>query len=127
MLPLLDDESSAVRYSAAAALVQLGNTNSKIVNILLSLLSDKFSYVRNNAALLLGQLGNGNSEVVSSLLLLLGNKKAHVSNNGAAIALAKLAKTSDNICPKVVKWLEQNPNHDGIGIAIDCLWSIVVE
>jgi hypothetical protein len=31
------------------------------------------------------------------------------------------------ISPEMLQWLEQNPNDDGIGSAIDCLWSIVVE
>jgi hypothetical protein len=45
----------------------------------------------------------------------------------ATVALGQLAKTSDTIRPEVLQWLEQNPNDDGIGNAIDCLWSIVVE
>jgi HEAT repeat len=47
--------------------------------------------------------------------------------SSAVLALGTLAKTSDKILPKVLQWLEQHPNHDGIGSAIDCLWSIVVE
>ena len=64
----------------------------------------------------LGKLGDASSEVVSNLLSLLNDTE-----------LGLLGKISDTILQKVVQWLEQNPNDDGIGSAIDCLWSIVVE
>ena len=93
--------------------------------ILLSLLKDEDRNVRSSAAEALAKLGHANPEVVSMLLSFLGDKYPRLTD--AASALTQLAKTSDIICPEVVQWLKQNANHDEIGSAIDCLWSIVVE
>jgi hypothetical protein len=65
---------------------------------------------------------NNSPEVINGLLILLGDNNSFVCS-GSAKALDKLAKTSDTILPEVVQWLEQNRNEDGIGSAIDCLWS----
>jgi hypothetical protein len=76
-----------------------------------------------------GVLNLGNAiipEVMGELLSSLGNNNLNCRLKAAA-ELVRLAKTSSAIRPEVIQWLEQNPNHDGIGNAIDCLWSIVVE
>nr|WP_310486828.1 HEAT repeat domain-containing protein [Chamaesiphon sp. VAR_69_metabat_338] len=125
LLVLLDDEDSLVRYGATSALVQLGNTSPEVMSGLLALLDDEQSFLRFRAAEALGKLGNTSLEVMSGLLALLDDEDSLV-RSGAKSALVQLAKTSDTIRPKVVQWLEENPN-DGIGDAIDCLWSIVVE
>jgi HEAT repeats/NACHT domain len=96
------------------------------IDALLPLLGDKESNVRYDAAVELGQLGNESLDVVSSLLSLLNDSEPYV-RYGAISALGHLGKNSDAIRLKVLQWLEQNPNDDGIGDAIDCLWSIVVE
>jgi HEAT repeat protein len=126
LLSLLGDRESDVRCSAAAALGKLENGSSRVVSILLSSLGDKKSDVRCSAAEALGKLGNGSSEVVNGLLSFLGDRSRRMRFR-ASLALSQLAKTSDIISPKVLQWLEQNPNDDKIGNAIDCLWSIVVE
>jgi HEAT repeat protein len=126
LLSLLTDESSTVRYRAATALGRLENGIPAVVIGLQSLLDDESSTVRCRAAMALGRLKNASPEVVSSLISLLGDKQSDVSYR-AADALSRLYKTSDTIFPKVLQWLKQNPNDDGIGSAIDCLWSIVVE
>jgi hypothetical protein len=74
----------------------------------------------------LDELGNASPEVLSCLLSLLGKETSYVRYRVVSV-LSHLAKTSDTICPEVVQWLEQNPNNHGVGDAIDCLWSIVVE
>jgi HEAT repeat protein len=126
LLLLLEDEESNVRSSAANALGKLGNTDPEVVSALLLLLEDEESNVRSKVALALVSLEKSNSIVMSILLLLLGNKESNVRFD-AFLSLRQLAQTSDTIFPKVVQWLEQNPNHNVIGNAIDCLWSIVVE
>jgi HEAT repeat protein len=121
---LLSDKKSS--SCGAAALVKLGDTGSEMVSILLSLLSHEDSMTRRNAALTLGEIGNVSSEGIDVLVLLLGDENYLVRSSIPEV-LVQLAKTSDTIRPKVLQWLEQNLNHDGIGSAIDCLWSIVVE
>ncbi len=126
LLSLLRDLASNVRYSAASALGQIGKGSAEVENGLLSLLRDPASNVRSSAASALGQIGKGGAEVENGLLFLLRDPASNVRSS-AASALVNLAKTSDAIRPAVVQWLEQNPNNYGIGNAIDCLWSIVVE
>jgi HEAT repeat protein len=126
LLSLIHDEDLSVRYSAAAALIRLGNATPEVVSGLLSLLNDRKFYLRSRVVITLGELENTSQQIMNNLLFLLGDKESNV-RDGAASALNKLAKKSDIIRPKVVQWLEQNPNDDGIGSAIDCLWSIVVE
>jgi HEAT repeat protein len=121
LLILLDDESSTVRSSVTSALVQLKKASPEVVNCLITLLSDRESNIRSYAASALGEIGNASSEVIYGLISLLSVRY------GGAAALVRLAKNSDVILPKILQWLEQNPNDDGIGNAIDCLWSIVVE
>ncbi len=75
-----------------------------------------------------GKLGNASSDVVNGLLCLLRNRvKRSSATSEVAPALCRLAKTSDTVLSEMVQWLEQNRDEDGIGDAIDCLWSIVVE
>jgi HEAT repeat protein len=126
LLSLLSDSSSNVRSSAAFALGKLGNGSEEIMSIFISLLGEEKWEMRSRAATALVHLGNRSAEVVSILFSLLGDKELHVRDR-AATALVQLAKTSDTICPEVLQWLEQNQDDDGIGSAIDCLWSIVVE
>ncbi len=126
LLSLLDDEELILRRSAIQALGQLENSTPEVVNSLRHRLNDYDSGVRASAAAALVNLGNSSPEVVNSLLDCLNDENSGV-RSGAAAVLGGLAKTSDTIRPKVVQWLEQNPNHDGFGKAIDCLWSIVVE
>jgi HEAT repeat protein len=126
LLSLLDDPKEDVRANASSALGQLGNNSAEVLSSLLSLLEDQDSKVRAIASSALGQLGNSSKEVVSCLFFSLGDTRFNVRAS-VAKSLRQLAKTSDAIRPEVVQWLEQNPNDDGIGNAINCLWSIVVE
>jgi HEAT repeat protein len=126
LLSLLEDQSVNVRSQAAVALGRLGNASQEAERELQSLLNDEKSYVRCTAASALVKLGNTSQKVINSLLSLLADENSAVRSS-AASALGQLSKTSDTISPKVLQWMEQNPNHDGIGSAIDCLWSIVVE
>jgi hypothetical protein len=113
------------RFQLLEFQAELGQ-ETEAINALLPLLGDKESNVRYDAAVELGQLGNESLDVVSSLLSLLSDSEPYV-RYGAASALGHLGKRSDAIRLEVLQWLEQNPNDDGIGDAIDCLWSIVVE
>jgi hypothetical protein len=155
LLFLLGDPASDVRSSAAETLGELGNNSPEVINGLLSLLDDQEFDVHSRAIVSLVQLGNTNPEVISRLLVLLGGHRGYAShaegalsrlvnidlaviselvsllgngNSAASYAsriLIQLSKNSDAIRPEVVQWLEQNQNDDGIGNAIDCLWSIV--
>ncbi len=127
LLFLLEDESSHVRLNAAQTFVhQLGNSSPKVINTLLSLLEDCDSTVRLHAGYTLVNLGNGSPAMIDLWLSSFGNRDTNIRSNSVQ-ALSKLAKKINTIRPKVVQWLEENPNNDGIGSAIDCLWSIVVE
>jgi HEAT repeat protein len=126
LLSLLADKDSSVRSSAVEALGKLGDSTSEVISGLLPLLADKNSSVRSSTVEALGKLGSSTSEVISGLLPLLADKDGFISSRASA-GLSRLAKTSDAIHREVLQWLEQNPNDDGIGSAIDCLWSIVVE
>jgi HEAT repeat protein len=154
LLSLLSDSDSNMRLTAASALVQLGNSSPELVNSLRFLQSDSDSNVRDGATLVLLELENSNPkvvnalrrvirhsdmrhygtefiensspEVVNALLSSLRDSDSYVRLRTAS-RLASMAKTSDTIRPKVVQWLEKNPNYDEIGSAIDCLWSIMVE
>ena len=126
LLSLLVDPEWLIRARAVSALAQLGKGHSDAIGGVLSLLDDPEWFVRSNALLALVQLGYGSSEVVSRLLSLLDDSKLDL-NFTVASAFNQLAKTSTTIIIEVVQWLERNPKHDGIGNAIDCLWSIVVE
>jgi hypothetical protein len=127
LLPLLYDEDFNVRCSAAVSLGILGEASSEVINSLFPLLSDQYSQVSSGAALALIELGEANPEIVNALLLSLCDESFSVRPRVSPVGLGYLAKTSDRILPKVLQYLKQNPNHDGIGNAIDCLWSIVVE
>lgn len=126
LLLLLINPDSDVRSTAVTLLGKSGNTSSEVIGRLLFLLHDKNSEVRSKTVSALGQLGYASLEIVDSLLYLLDDPDSKVRST-TVFALSQLAKTSATICPRVVQWLEQNPNDDGIGSAIDCLWSIVVE
>jgi HEAT repeat protein len=126
LLVLLNDEESSACSGGVSALVKLGNTGSEITSILLSLLNNKSSMIRCNAVSTFGQLGNVNSEVICAIVSLFSDKD-YIVRSYIPRVLVQLEKTSDAIRPEVLHWLEQNSNDDGIGNAIDCLWSIVVE
>jgi HEAT repeat protein len=126
LLSFLQNKDPSFRYHAISALGHLENPNFDVLKGLLSLLNDEISYVRYGLASSLGSLGNTSLEVVNGLLSLLQDEEFAVRCH-AASALIQLAKLSDTILPKVLQRLEQNPNNDGIGSAIDCLWSIVVK
>jgi uncharacterized membrane protein YqaE (UPF0057 family) len=104
-----------------------GNIRLGMMNILLTSLGSEDWDLRFFAADALIQSGNVNPEVVNILLSFLGYQyfDIHYQNFLALFQIAK--KTSVTIHPEVLQWLEQHPNHEGIGDAIDCLWSIVVE
>ena len=128
VLSSMRSESWGSRCNVVKALGELGNASSDVVDGLLPLLIDAQWSVRNSAAEALGKLGNASSDVVNGLLCLLRNRTKRSSDGiEAAPALCRLAKTSNTVLPEVVQWLEQNRDEDGIGDAIDCLWSIVVE
>jgi HEAT repeat protein len=126
LLSLLSNPDLSARSSAATALAEVGNASPEVVSRLLSLLNDPDLNVRSSVSIALGKIGNASPVVVNGLLSLLNNPDFSVRHQ-ASITLAPLAKISDIILPKVLLWIEQNPNDDVIGNAIDCLWSIVVE
>jgi HEAT repeat protein len=125
LLSLLNDPDSNVRSIVARAFERLENGNPEVVKGLLSLLDDDNPTVRSTVLGALVNLGISTEEVVDGWISLLHEEE--LVRSGVPTALGKLAKTTDTIRPKVLQWLEQNPNDDGIGSAIDCLWSIVVE
>jgi HEAT repeat protein len=126
LFSLLRDESSILVSLAVYSLSQLVNIREEVINKLLPLLEDESPTIYAHAAVALVRLGNTSPAVVSALLSLLNNRDIIVHNRLTA-ALGQLSKTSDTILTRVVQLLEQKPNYYGIGNAIDCLWSIVVE
>jgi HEAT repeat protein len=127
LIPLLQDEDYHVRYNAANALLYRPSKNSLLAqNVMISFVEGTEQNFRIQAAQALSNLNSATPKMIDLWLLLLDDQDSHICNV-ASSALSRLAKTSDTIRPKVLQWLKQNPNDDGIGSAIDCLWSIVVE
>ena len=126
LFPLLHDEDFQVRCNVAFALGRLGEASSEVINSLFPLLSDGYSQVSSVAALALIELGEARPAIVNALLLSLCDDNSSVRSNIVS-GLGHLAKTSDEILPTVVQYIEKNPYHGRIGNAIDCLWLIVVE
>jgi HEAT repeat protein len=127
LTPLLEDEDPHVRYSAANALFHRSGENSLLAqNVLISFIEGTEENCRVQSAQMLYTLDDSTPERINLWLFLLKDRDSHIRNL-ASLALGQLAKTIDIICPEVLQWLEQNPNDDGIGNAIDCLWSIVLE
>ena len=124
LLSFLSSQNYIKKIHVVEALGEMGNVSPEIVSALISLIGDH-EFVRMYVASALGKT-EASSAVVNSLLLLLGDPEISVYSQ-AASSLVNLAKKSDIIGSEVFQWLEQNPNHDRIGGAIDCLWSIVVE
>jgi hypothetical protein len=77
-------------------------------------------------AQILSELKLASSEIVELWLFLLKDQDSSMRTI-AAESLTNLAKTSQEIYPSVLKWLDDNSTTNEIGTAIDCLWSIVVE
>jgi HEAT repeat protein len=125
LLPLLQDEDYHVRYNAANALLYRPGGNSLLAqNVIISFIEGTEENLRFQSAQVLRNLNSSIPERINLWLSLLNDRDI---SGVASSALSQLAKTSDTIFHKVVQWLEQNPHYDGIGSAIDCLWSIVVE
>jgi HEAT repeat protein len=127
LLVLLGDKHPFVRSQSAESLMHLGNNSSEVISCLLALLLDENSNVRSSGALALVYLGNSSSEVINCLIALLDREDLSAHYSSTFNALGKLTKISNIIHFNVLQWIKQNPNHIGIGSAIDCLWSIVVE
>jgi HEAT repeat protein len=126
LLSLLKDDDWFVRSQAVATLGQLVHSSDAIVYELISLLKDDHADVRSHVAAALGQLGHSSDAVVNGLLGLLNDDQTGALSHAAA-ALGQLAKKSIEVLPALVQWIEQQPEDQPIGHAIDALWSIVVE
>jgi HEAT repeat protein len=127
LIPLLQDEDCQVRYNAANALLyRPGNNSLSAQNAMISFIEGTEENFRIQSAQVLRNLNSPMPEIINLWLSLIEDRDLHI-RSVASSALSQLAKTSDTIRPKVLQWLEQHPNDDGIGGAIDCLWSIVVE
>jgi HEAT repeat protein len=127
LLPLLQDEDCQVQYNTANALLYRSGKNSlSAQNVMISFIEGTEENFRVQSAQVLRNLNSPMPEIINLWLSLLEDRDVNM-RSVASSALSQLAKTSDTICPEVLKWLDQNPNHDRIGNAIDCLWSIVVE
>jgi HEAT repeat protein len=126
--PLLQDEDCQVRYNAANALLYRPGQNSLLAqNVMISFTEGtEENFRRVQSAQVLCNLDSPTPEIINLWLSWLDDRDPHICNV-ASSALSQLAKTSDKIRPKVLQWLEQHPNDNRIGSAIDCLWSIVVE
>ena len=83
LLPLLKDEDSGVRSSAASALSRSGSDSESIVSHLLPLLRDEDGRVRFNAAFALGSLGSGSASVVPYLVPLLQDEDSEMRSSAA--------------------------------------------
>ncbi len=110
----------------------------KIVGKCLVSLGDKDIYIQIQGVKLLDEIARSGTKFVSKLLSQLSDENLNLlvswlrvpySDEDVSVStrsiLIRLAK--ETISPKIMQWLEQNPNDDEIGYVIDCLWSIVVE
>lgn len=127
LLNLLEDDNSHIRSEAAKALSRLKTSSIGVMTVALNLLKDETAFVRSNAVEALGRLGNPSLEVVTGLLNLLDDENSFVCSS-AVEALGELGKQSiDKIQPLLIQWIEQHPESEGIGNAIDALWSIATK
>ncbi|MBV9691342.1 MAG: HEAT repeat domain-containing protein, partial [Ktedonobacteraceae bacterium] len=83
-LGLFSDSSWQVRQTAASALGQLGSSDSRVLDSLLSALSGSSWQVRQAAASALGQLGSSDSRVLDSLLSALSDSDYDVRQAAAS-------------------------------------------
>lgn len=97
LLALLKDTDRDVRYSAAAALGQLGQGSDAVVVGLLGLLQDNSFSSRT--------FKNVNQE--------------------AARSLVTLSKQSDGVKLALVNWIQQHQQEDFVGVGVDALWEMV--
>ncbi|NEP81606.1 MAG: signal transduction protein [Okeania sp. SIO3B3] len=105
LLSRLKDEDSDVRWKAATALRNLGNSSETVINSLLALLQDEDSDVRESAAEVLGNLGNSSETVINSLLALLQDENSIVRGS-AAEALGKLGNSSETVINSLLALLQ---------------------
>jgi HEAT repeat protein len=125
--PLLQDEDYQVRYNAANSLLYCSGQNSLLAqNVMISFSEGTEERFRVQSVQVLCNLDSPTPEMINLWLSWLDDRDSHICSV-ASSALSRLAKTSDKIRLKVLQWLEQHPNDNRIGSAIDCLWSIVVE
>ncbi len=125
LLSLLQDTDSIVCYSAAEALVQLGEGRTDVIDALLPLLNDDDGRVRYSAAEALGKLGEGRTDVIDALLLLFKDDNIHVRSR-AASALAKISNDNSDFNNSIENWLKEHSDTKYVGDGIDVLWNVVV-
>jgi NACHT domain len=133
------DEQTISEYIPPVSVIDSITTEKelqKIVNKCLVSLGDEDIEIQIQSMALLSELAHSDTKFVNKSLFELSDENMnrllswlspYSDVSGSDSILIRLAKDSDAIIPRVLQWLEQNPNDDGIGGAIDCLWSIVVE
>ncbi|NEP50877.1 MAG: signal transduction protein, partial [Moorea sp. SIO3C2] len=105
-LARLEDSDSEVRWRAARALGELGNSSETVVSTLLAQLQNKNSEVRWRATRALSELGNSSETVLKSLLARLEDRDselrcsaarvlAYFGNSSEAVVSALLARLQD--------------------------------
>ncbi|WP_293137437.1 HEAT repeat domain-containing protein [Okeania sp. SIO3I5] len=119
LLPLLRDENSDVRGSAAYGLGFLGKSSEDVVNALLPLLRDENFNVRGSAALGLGFLGNSSEDIANALLPLLRDENFDVRMS-AAYGLGNLGNSSEEVVNALLPLLHDE-HSDVRGGAADAL------
>ena len=105
LLALLQDEDPEVRWRAARALGELGNSSETIVSTLLAQLQNKNSEVRWKATRALGELGNSSETVLKSLLARLEDNDSELRCSAARV-LGNLRNSSETVVSALLARLQ---------------------
>jgi HEAT repeat protein/energy-coupling factor transporter ATP-binding protein EcfA2 len=125
LLGLLKDDRSHIRGNAVLALGELGKKSDKVLEKLLNLLQDANPGVVTSTVYALGRFGDNSAKVLDVLIDLLGNANPGVRSS-AVYSLELLGNLPQSeILPKLLFWIETQPQDSEVGNAIDILWQII--
>ncbi|NEO78369.1 HEAT repeat domain-containing protein [Moorena sp. SIO4G3] len=116
LLARLKDDNSDVRWKAADALGELGNSSETLVSALFARFQDENSDVRWRAAIALGKLGNSSKTVVNGLLAKLQDPDAGVRDR-AAVALGNSDNSSETLVNALLAKLQDDASRVRSGAA----------
>ncbi|NEO37962.1 MAG: NACHT domain-containing protein [Moorea sp. SIOASIH] len=110
LLTRLKDEDSDVRWKAALALANLGNSSETVVSTLIPRLQNDERFVRRRAARALANLGNSSETVVSALIRQLQNEN-YLMRAWVANALGRLGNSSETVVSALIPRLQDENSY----------------
>jgi hypothetical protein len=126
LVALLQDPDALVRAEALESLGRIGHTDSITVAELLAQFHSNLDFIRIRGITSCIHFHKSFPESVVELISLLKDESWNIREN-AVESLKKISRNANTVFPELVQWIEQQPEDQAIGSAIDVLWSIVVE